>query len=175
MRIRALFPILCVLVGTACDGPTTPERAPNGYLGVQLSGALAESYEAEGRYPGPATAPATFAAARRGTRPGVLSVGGWRSRDPGTQDALVLDLDQVAGPGVYPAAGVLTYARNGAARPVERSFRIISGEVELISTSGERLQGTFSATAVEIVPPLGPLPDTVYLSKGIFDVPVVVP
>ena len=175
MRVNYLG-ILFVLITAACEGTTDPEPAANGYLGVRLSGAVSEHYEAEGRYPGPSTftAPATFAAARRGTQPGTLSVGGWRAKGNAVQEVVGLDLNSVTGPGVYSARGIVTLTGSSTATPTaSRSFLISSGEVELISTSGERLQGKFSATAIEMVPPLGPSPDTVHLTGGLFDVPII--
>lgn len=175
MRVRHLTVLLALTTG-ACERATGPETAPNGYLGVRLSGAVSGHYEAEGRYPrsSPAWGPATFAAAQPGVQPGTFSIGGWRARAEARQDMVGVNVKNVSGPGVYPADGIVHVAEGGTASP-SRSFLITSGEVELISTSGERFQGRFSATAVEMVPPLGPAPDTLRLADGIFDVPIIRP
>jgi hypothetical protein len=167
--------LVLVLATAACTEPTRPEAAPVGQLSATLAGAsLSEQYEAQGRYLDPTDAPVTFAAARRAFRGDALSVGGWRARS-GMQDALLLDLRGVDEPGVYPTTGGVFIYGSSDSEP-GRIFRIAAGEVHISAASGDRLQGTFRATAIEMVPPVvGPSPDTLHILGGTFDIPVVIP
>ncbi len=165
-----------LLLATACEDPNLPPQAPVGEMSATLGGAISEQYEVKGSYPGPHTGqPVTFAAVRPGVEAGTFSIGGWRARDPQIQDVLLVDLRGVAEPGAYPiAGGFLTYGQTATAPG--RIFRITSGEVTIHIASGDHLEGTFHATAAEVVLPLGgPAPDTVHIADGAFDVPVVIP
>lgn len=174
--MRRLLLVAGLLLVTACDDPNLPGETPVGEMSATLGGAISEQYDAKGRYPGSRTGrPVTFAAAQRGPEAGMFAVGGWRARDPELQDALMFELRGVAEAGVYPlTGGVLNHGRTETDIP--RIFRITSGEATIHLASEDRLQGAFHAIAVEMVPPVGgPEPDTVSISEGTFDVPIVVP
>ena len=162
-----------VLGGAGCFDGTAPEEPVEGRLAATLEGAISERYEAEGSYPGPASGePVTFAAARRGSVDGAYLIGGWRRR--GTlQDAIVLEVRSAGEPGAFPlTSGVLVYGQSRSNLAVH--FEIVAGEAVLDVVGEDGLRGSFHGTAVEMVPPLpGRAPDTVHITNGTFDVPVL--
>lgn len=94
---------------------------------------------------------------------------------PDIQDVLLLDLRGFDGAGTY-ALGEGTVVRGQTRTSPGVWFRITSGEVTIESVAGELIEGRFTATAVEAVPPnFGAVPDTVRISEGRFSVPIVGP
>lgn len=172
MSVRHWVALMIFPALGACRSPVAQEQTPAGTLSATLSGAIAESFHAEGPEPPPTSAPVTFASARTGVQPGALAVLGFRARE-GLQDALLLDVRGVTGAGVYPADGSLQYGMNGDFT-VGKIFVLVSGEVQLTAISSDRLRGTFAGIAVTIHSPfIGPPPDTVRITAGTFDVPVL--
>ena len=165
--------VALVLAGVGCSDGTAPEAPVEGRLAATLEGAVTERYEVEGSYPGPANGePVTFAAARRGSADGAYLIGGWRRRGT-VQDAIVLEVRGAGEPGAFPlTSGVLVYGQSPSNLAV--NFEIVAGEVVLNGVGEEGLRGSFHGTAVEVVPPLmGRAPDTVHITNGTFDVPVL--
>ncbi len=169
MRIFTL--LLWLVLLSACRDSTGPTPTPAGSLEATLSGSISETFLAAGAEPPPTREPVTFASARPGVRAGTLGVMGFRARRR-AQDAIVLDLRDVAGPGLYSAGGVLNYGI------VDRDFlsgRVfyIEAQVQVTVLSSERVQGTFEGVAVMLPAPLSIRADSVRITDGRFDVPIV--
>ncbi len=163
--------ILALLAFTAgCDRATGNEDQPLGALSVSLSGSVNELYQAEGAMPQNSSNVATFAAALASARvSGAYAIGGFRAS--GTkQDALTIDLRGVSAPGDYPIGGLLTLHESGG---IVRNFSLRQGTARITALTEARLAGEFSAIGVTYAGPLEPPPDTVVLSSGTFDVPIV--
>jgi hypothetical protein len=151
------------LVGACADasGPST-----DGTLRVELTGFIADVFQASGPYPDSGFPTETFAAARPTAVPGTLAILAARVEGD-AEDGIVLEVRDYEGPGTHAALGVVRYGN--------QFFEIVAGEIDISEGTSARVRGTFSGTAVSAVrfPGLGVPPDTVHLMNGVFDVPIV--
>ncbi len=163
--------ILALLAFTAgCDRATGNEDLPLGALSVGLSGSVNELFHAEGAVLQNSSNVATFAAAFASARvSGAYAIGGFHAS--GTkQDALTIDLRGVSAPGDYPIGGLLTLHESGG---VVRNFALEQGTARITVLNEARLTGEFSAIGITYAGPLELPPDTVVLTSGTVDVPIV--
>ena len=176
------WPLLAILVAAltaGCGDSTAPRPAPAGTFSVTLSGAQSGHYEANGALP-PRAVPgttATFAAALAGgpTGDGYL-ISGFRASSPTAQDVISLDVRGVLQPGEYLGMGNLALEIDAATRLPARVYRMIGASVRITTLSRTRIAGEFSGQAIggtfpSTFPPLAS--DTVHLTAGTFDVPIV--
>ena len=177
---RAILAALVVAAFGGCSDSTGTRPLPAGTLSVALSGALSGQFDVRGAQPMPARRePATFAAARVSpVSADRYLVSGFRVRDGNRQDLLSLELSGVSAPGRYVTDGNLVLGGVGGGALPDYVYRITAGAVEVTTLSATRMTGTFSATAVGGAFP-GTFPmqpgDTVHLTAGTFDVPIVRP
>ncbi len=177
---RPILAALVVAVFGGCSDSTGTRLMPAGTLSVALSGALTGHFDVRGAQPVPGRRePATFAAARVSPMSADrYLVTGFRARDGNRQDLLSLELSSVSAPGSYVAGGNLVLGGVGSAALPEYVYRITAGAVEVTTLTATRMTGTFAATAVGgtflNTFPVQP-GDTVRLTAGTFDVPIVRP
>ena len=176
------WPLIVTLVAglsAACGDSTAPRPAPAGTFSVTLSGAQSGHYQANGAMP-PRAVPgttATFAAALVGgpTGDGYL-ISGFRASGPTAQDVISLDVRGVLRPGEYLGAGNLALEIDAATRFPARVYRMIGATVRITTLSRTRIAGEFSGRAIGgTFPATFPFlaNDTVHLTAGTFDVPIV--
>lgn len=171
---RWLVVLSLPLILAACRLFASPEPVPSGELSAVLSGAIHDTYKAEGSEPPHIGHSATFASARSGEHPGMFGIMGLRARGA-TQDALLLELRGAMETGVYPARGFFRYGDPEMGLDSGRIFDLSEGQIEVISITSERIRGTFEGTAVEVsnIFSAPRPPDTLRISEGRFDVPLV--
>lgn len=86
----------------------------------------------------------------------------------------MLDLRGVAEPGPYtPTGGLFNYGVVSRDFGSALRFGFVMGEVVITSIDAERVHGTFSGILEEIVPPLSTKADTVHVTDGRFDLPIL--
>lgn len=170
-RLPASIAILLATLSPACNNGFD-EGSTVGSFSATLAGALNEVFEAEGRYPESLANATTFAAGRIVPNLGFYIVG--NREHEGLQDYVQLELAStfVPRPGVYSAEGGVHITVSSDPSVPRKSFRIVSGELRISHASDFRVRGAFTAIAVGLPP--SPF-DTVFVSRGTFDVPIVYP
>ena len=169
--MRLLGIVLCgaTLLGTACKSdPPTAAAAP-GSLRVTLEGpAGSQHYEVAGAFTSFRPGNSTYAAAMTGfATDEPYSLVAFRARGAG-QDALFLQLPALTEPGTYVVTGFLSLGAAEFATP----YTLTNIAVTITAISRSRLAGEFQGLGVPVLP-FDMQPDTLHLSGGTFDVPVV--
>ncbi|MGH7457676.1 MAG: hypothetical protein ACREKN_01165 [Longimicrobiaceae bacterium] len=176
-RIR-FAPLLVVILIAGCKDAVEPVPNPVGSLSFTYSGAVDGTFDAQGEYPAPGAQPTSFAAAEPSPLGGGVAIIGLRTRDL-VQDALILDVGTVTQPGTYsPRLSLFFYGVAAGNISPARLFMQEAGEVVVTSVSDERIEGTFTAILVagDLLFPMPPdtvPPDTVVVTDGEFDVPII--
>ena len=167
------------ILAAGCRQSTTPREMPFGRFAVTLSGAQSGLYDAHGTLP-PTPLPrraATFSAALAGGPLGdSYLISGFRERSGTRQDLLSIEVRGVLQPGTYLGMGDLALGIDTVTRIPAQVYRIMGATVRITHLTRTRIAGEFSGEAIGgTFPPTFPnLPsDTVRLTAGTFDVPII--
>lgn len=165
--------LLAATALAACGDPSGSSDDQHGLLRFDYTGAATGSYRAEAAAPD-TTSGAAFAVAR--SVPFGFEIAS--RAEPGVRVRLVTNQTR---PGRYPFASIcdmLAASRCAAGRVqfppdqttgVGATYLLIAGELNITSSSGGRVRGTFSGTAQRSVA------SEIQVRNGEFDVPVLSP
>ncbi|HET7273551.1 MAG TPA: hypothetical protein VFI91_00105 [Longimicrobiaceae bacterium] len=175
LRLSVPAALIIALTISACSDSTEPEPSQSGSLSFTYSGARTGDFLVSWKY-APGLDPSSFAAALE-SAPGSFLLTAIRTSegDEGVLGkALYLGIDGAMTTGTYGAtSGSLLLQTDANSPQTASNFDLVSGVVVLTEIEGNQISGTFSGTFVSLAIPTEGAPDSVKITDGRFDIPVL--
>lgn len=180
---QLLYFVVAPLAIAACSEPNLPGDPPSGSMSFSYSGARTGSFQAEGSFPdlhgSRERVHEPYAASRPSNRPSgpVYNLSGHMP----LSDTMSMQV-VIVYPGTQPGrmaitseaySGVDFVHRDFPARGPRNWYPVIRGYVEVERIHEGRIYGTFEGVAVPYHPDALAASDTLYISRGRFDLPIV--